>query len=304
MATRFSSEGFDLDAMPSSDDGAAKEDVVYEVGGIATMETAQANSKDKDDGTKEVSPIAKSEELKAQGNEEFKQQNFLEAYDMYTAAIEACPGMLGEELLQLRDEHDEKERQKLYERNRLDNEAQRRRHQQAEGDEEETTTTTEESNGKKDEAQKPEEFKAPPHTYGEKLAIYHNNRAACSLHLKLYNDAAKDCDIAILLNPLYSKAYVRRSLAYEKLDKTELALVDAKKALELDPKNASLQKTVARLQKIEDERLEKLKEETIGKLKDLGNSILGNFGLSIDNFKTVQDPNTGSYSIQFDNSKN
>lgn len=302
MATQFSSEGFDLDAMPSSDD-TEKDKVVYEVGGSATVEAvarAKSKEKDDDDDDKEVSPIAKSEELKAQGNEEFKQQNFLEAHDMYTAAIEACPGMTGEELLQLRDEHDEKERQKLYERNRLDNEARRRRHQQAEGDEE---TTTEESNGKKDEARKPEEFKAPPHTYGEKLAIYHNNRAACSLHLKSYDDAAKDCDIDILLNPLYSKAYVRRSLAYEKLDKTELALADGKKALELDPKNASLRKTVARLQKIEDERLEKLKEETIGKLKDLGNSILGNFGLSIDNFQTVQDPNTGSYSIQFDNSK-
>jgi hypothetical protein len=42
----------------------------------------------------------------------------------------------------------------------------------------------------------------------------------------------------------------------------------------------------------------------MGKLKDLGNSILGNFGLSMDNFKAVQDPNTGSYSISFDNGKN
>ena len=36
------------------------------------------------------------------------------------------------------------------------------------------------------------------------------------------------------------------------------------------------------------------------KLKDLGNSILGNFGLSLDNFKTVKDPKTGSYNIQFE----
>ncbi|EAY78997.1 hypothetical protein OsI_34106 [Oryza sativa Indica Group] len=36
-----------------------------------------------------------------------------------------------------------------------------------------------------------------------------------------------------------------------------------------------------------------------GKLKDLGNSVLGRFGMSVDNFKAVKDPNTGSYSISF-----
>ena len=44
-------------------------------------------------------------------------------------------------------------------------------------------------------------------------------------------------------------------------------------------------------------------EETMAKLKDLGNSLLGNFGLSLDNFGTVQDPSTGSYSISFNQNK-
>jgi hypothetical protein len=35
------------------------------------------------------------------------------------------------------------------------------------------------------------------------------------------------------------------------------------------------------------------------KLKGLGNSILGRFGFSLDNFKAVKDPSTGSYNISF-----
>jgi hypothetical protein len=45
--------------------------------------------------------------------------------------------------------------------------------------------------------------------------------------------------------------------------------------------------------------MDKLETETMGKLKDLGNAILGNFGLSMDNFAAVQDSKTGGLSISF-----
>jgi len=40
------------------------------------------------------------------------------------------------------------------------------------------------------------------------------------------------------------------------------------------------------------------KDEVLGNLKQLGNSILGNFGMSLDNFKMEKNSN-GSYNIQY-----
>lgn len=39
-----------------------------------------------------------------------------------------------------------------------------------------------------------------------------------------------------------------------------------------------------------------MKDEALSKLKDLGNTILGNFGMSLNDFKVSQDAN-GSWSI-------
>ena len=104
---------------------------------------------------------------------------------------------------------------------------------------------------------------------------------------------------------------------------------DYKKVMELEPGNRAARAKIPGLERVCQERMEKLKEETLGKkeravvcgigsaphiaplmqptpppphtgkLKDLGNSMLSNFGLSLDNFKMQQDPNTGSYSISF-----
>jgi hypothetical protein len=74
---------------------------------------------------------------------------------------------------------------------------------------------------------------------------------------------------------------------------------DLKKVIELDPGNRQGRESIQRLEPLAAEKAEKMKAEMLGKLKEMGNSLLGRFGMSIDNFKAVQDPNTGSYSISF-----
>ena len=66
-----------------------------------------------------------------------------------------------------------------------------------------------------------------------------------------------------------------------------------------DPKSRFAADGMQRVQKAIDERNEKLKNDMMDKLKGLGNSLLGKFGLSLDNFKMDKDPQTGSYSINF-----
>lgn len=70
--------------------------------------------------------------------------------------------------------------------------------------------------------------------------------------------------------------------------------------IELEPGDVKTRYMVAKWEPVVKERQEKMKEEVLGKLKDLGNSVLGRFGMSLDNFKMDQDPESGGYSIRFE----
>ena len=281
------SEGFDLDAISASQ---TDDDVIYELGGGATIiptptptppPATTTNAPDVYD------PLSQSESLKTKGNECFKQNSYLDAIDYYTDAIEACPGISGEELLELKAQHEEQEREKANQRYKRDSDRRLKRDKVNDNQEEE-----------EEEDLAPKEFIPPQHEYGANLAVYYSNKAACLIHLERYDEAISSCSIAILVQPTYVKAYVRRMACHEQTSQSEKALKDAKKALELSPNNKEIKKHVNRLQKQEDERMEQLKVETMDKLKDLGNSILGNFGMSLNNFKAEKDPDTGSFSIK------
>jgi tetratricopeptide (TPR) repeat protein len=302
----FASDGFDLDAAVSDSD-------VLELGGGVSQLSVATNAGDaaaaaNTNGTSSRAapkavpdPMEEVEAFKARGNEHFTKREYELAVELYTQAIEATPGgPSGVELLRLekawKDEQDKAWREKLAQIDQERREETKKEREATKG------SATSASAAKKDRGypDRPKEtFEPPRHPHGSKLAVYHGNRAAAYVQLQHYDRAVEDCDVALLLDATYLKALVRRATAYEHLDKTDLALADVQAALKRDPANFELRKRRDRLQKLENERLERLKAETMDKLKDLGNSILGNFGLSLDNFKATQDPNTGSYSINF-----
>jgi len=133
----------------------------------------------------------------------------------------------------------------------------------------------------------------------ETAAILLCNQAACELATQQYDATVESCTKALEKKTGLPKAYLRRSKAFELLEKFADAFEDLKKYMELCPEDKSLAKHLVELEKKKQEQFERQKTEVWGQLKDLGNTILGKFGMSLDNFQAVQDPNTGSYSIQY-----
>lgn len=82
-------------------------------------------------------------------------------------------------------------------------------------------------------------------------------------------------------------------------DKLDEALEDYKRVYELDPGQSDAREAMVRLPPMINERNERLKTEMMGKLKELGNMFLKPFGLSTNNFQMEQNPETGSYSLNF-----
>ncbi|KAG5175470.1 hypothetical protein JKP88DRAFT_203585 [Tribonema minus] len=140
----------------------------------------------------------------------------------------------------------------------------------------------------------------------ENKAVYFSNRAACHLRLEDFQQVVNDCTEALTIKPKYVKALLRRAEAHERLEKYDLAVADLKELVTAPPEEAPpkvVQKALTdidRLQKLHEEKMEQLKDEALGKLKELGNSLLGHFGLSLDNFKVNQDASGGGgYNISF-----
>lgn len=123
------------------------------------------------------------------------------------------------------------------------------------------------------------------------------NAGFCLMKLDVKEEAAQMLSEAIRHDDKYVKAYVRRADCYYDLQKWSNAYGDYESYEKLGgvlDAQGRARKTAAKAKV--DEEMQKM----LGELKNLGNKILGNFGLSTDNFKFDKDPNTGGYSMRFE----
>ena len=130
-------------------------------------------------------------------------------------------------------------------------------------------------------------------------AVFHSNRAACHLALGRYEQCIDDCSVAIDLDSRYVRALMRRAKAYEKLERLEDAVEDLDAAVAVDSSYTPALQEQRRVKQLYHDKTEKMKEEMLGKLKGLGNTILGKFGMSLDNFKLTPQEG-GGYSVSYE----
>ncbi|KAI8094849.1 uncharacterized protein B0P05DRAFT_523687 [Gilbertella persicaria] len=145
-----------------------------------------------------------------------------------------------------------------------------------------------------------------PASQNKERAVYFGNIAACHLKLEAYKDARDMCTQSLQLDPHYLKALLRRAQANEKLGTSSAlsdALTDYQKLSAMATDTYTLQACKRAQQTLPSriqQKAEQEKEEMMSKLKDLGNTLLGKFGLSTDNFQFTPDAK-GGYSMNFVN---
>ncbi|PRP81642.1 tetratricopeptide repeat protein 1-like [Planoprotostelium fungivorum] len=244
--------------------------------------------------------LQEGKRLKDEGNTLYVSKDYFSAVETYSKAID-----LIEKYCRDRVEEEEEEGPRVVEltdedvaKLELEEKEKKEREQNGESQKEDGDQSKEDT---KNESiiQLENELKVPPTIRPTLSVCYHNRAAALSFIDGRNDDVIADTTRAIELDPLYVKAYLRRGKAYETDSKPEESLKDYQKALELEPSNKAAKEGITKMEPIVKDKQEKEKAEMLGKLKDVGNSFLGLFGLSTENFQMVQDPNSGGYSINF-----
>ena len=241
--------------------------------------------------------VGAASNLKSNGNARFARMAFGDALDAYEEAIGLLEKATTGGAKKRREEEEEEEEEEAASDKREEETPTAKRSEEEEEEEEQKRTigTT----------------KAPTKTE-LLLATLHANAGACLMKQEKFEECVGRCSKAIDLHPLYGKAYARRAQAYEKLDDVERALEDYERAVEIEEKvneesederkrarKSAHREKVNLLKPKVDAKREETKKEMFKQLRSLGDMVLGNFGLSCDNFKAEKDENTGGYSLKF-----
>jgi tetratricopeptide (TPR) repeat protein len=129
------------------------------------------------------------------------------------------------------------------------------------------------------------------HLAPHERAVLLANRAAVFVRQREWESVEKESSAALVIDPAYGKALLRRKKACEELGNWAGAARDAKA---LHAPSAE----IAALEHKAKVKAEKDTAEAMESLKGLGNSFLSNFGLSLDSFQMDKDPESGSYSVK------
>ena len=240
--------------------------------------------------------VGAASNLKSNGNARFARMAFGDALDAYEEAIGLLEKATTTGGAKKRREEEEEEEEAASDKREEETPTAKRSEEEEEEEEQKRTIGT---------------TKAPTKTE-LLLATLHANAGACLMKQEKFEECVGRCSKAIDLHPLYGKAYARRAQAYEKLDDVERALEDYERAVEIEEKvneesederkrarKSAHREKVNLLKPKVDAKREETKKEMFKQLRSLGDMVLGNFGLSCDNFKAEKDENTGGYSLKF-----
>lgn len=83
-------------------------------------------------------------------------------------------------------------------------------------------------------------------TDDEKIVLL-NNRAGCHFQDRNFRQCVSDCSEALAIDPKNVKALLRRGLAYENIEKIDLAMADMRQLQELSPGLPQVSQSIHRL---------------------------------------------------------
>ncbi|THH30061.1 hypothetical protein EUX98_g4117 [Antrodiella citrinella] len=229
--------------------------------------------------------LVEANTLKLEGNEHFKNQSWHEALGVYRSALGRLPKRKLPRPARLQEQEREDGKGKGKAR-----------------DDEEDDEVPESS---LPVLEPPVELSELERECAKARAVMNSNIGACYVKLGDHKEVVVACSEALKDDPVYVRALQRRAASNEQLGTwsgLSSAQEDYTKLLVLLPSDSpqvpQIKRALASLKPRAEAAQKRETAEMLEKLKGLGNSFLGNFGLSTNNFQFT--PNgSGGYSMNF-----